>query len=305
MTDASVAVEAEESGSSKKQSDKGRLLSSLLRDKYALVSAVVLVILAFTAFFAEWVAPYDPTDVNIIERLTPPAIFSDGKWEYLLGTDLLGRDLLSRIIYGTRMSLLIGVSVVFFSGVFGTVIGMAAGYLGGRFDAIVMRFVDFQAAIPYFLLALTIMAAIGPGARNLVIVLSLISWPIFARYSRGIMLSVKREVYIEAARVSGCSEIRILLKHAFPNLASPIVTLSTLELSRIILSEAGLSFLGLGVQPPDSAWGLMVAEAHDYVSTANWTVTLPGLMVMITTLSINIFATWLRRATDPVQRGRM
>jgi len=281
------------------------ILSSLLQDRFATISAVALIILIFTALFAPQISPYEPTKLDLLNRLIPPVIFSDGNSAHLLGTDSLGRDMLSRIIHGTRMSLTIGVVVVIMTGVFGTAIGMLAGYLGGRFDQIVMRFVDFQAAIPYFLLALTIMAAIGPGARNLVIVLTLISWPIFARYSRGIMLAVKREVYIEAARVSGTSEFRILLKHAFPNLASPIITLSTLELSRIILSEAGLSFIGLGVQPPDSAWGLMVAEAHDYVSTANWTITLPGLMVMITTLSINIFATWLRRVSDPVQRGRM
>jgi peptide/nickel transport system permease protein len=168
-----------------------------------------------------------------------------------------------------------------------------------------MRFVDFQAALPYFLLAMTIMAAVGAGAKNLVIVLSIGSWVIFARYARSTMLSVRNEVYVEAARAVGGSEFRIMVKHAFPNLVSPLVTLATLELSRVIMSEAGLSYLGLGVQPPDAAWGLMVAEGHDYIAIAHWLTTFPGFMVVITTLSINLSATWLRRVTDPVQRGRM
>lgn len=153
-------------------------------------------------------------------------------------------------------------------------------------------------------MALTIIAAVGPGIRNLIIVLSIGSWPIFARYSRSLMLTVRNQVFIDAARVSGGSELSIMVRHALPNLVSPLTTLATLELSRVILSEAGLSYLGMGVQPPQPAWGLMVAEGHDYVSTANWIVTFPGLFIMLTTLSINIFATWLRSATDPVQLGR-
>ncbi len=152
---------------------------------------------------------------------------------------------------------------------------------------------------------MTIMAAIGPGAKNLIIVLSIGSWVIFARFARSTMLSVRQEVFVEAARVAGGSELWIMIKHALPNLLSPIVTLATLELSRVILSEAGLSYLGLGVQPPQTAWGLMVSEGHDYISTANWICTLPGIMVMIATLSINVFATWLRRVTDPVMRYRL
>lgn len=281
------------------------VFASLKNDKFALVSAIVLVLFILMAVFAPLLAPYGASEIDLIHRLVPPVWSGEGNWDHPLGTDRLGRDMLSRLMYGARLSLTIGFVVVIATGIVGITVGMIAGYVGGRVDDVIMRFVDFQAAIPYFLLALTIMAAIGPGAKNLMIVLTLISWPIFARYSRGIMLAVKRETFIEAARVSGGSELRILFRHALPNLASPLVTLSTLELSRIIISEAGLSYLGLGVQPPEAAWGLMVAESHDYVSTANWTVSLPGLMVMITALSINIFATWLRRATDPVQRGRM
>jgi len=288
-----------------REKDLYRLLRTLFHDPFSTTAAIILIVLVIVAIAAPVLSPFDPTAQSLLRRLTPPAWVEGGSEANLLGTDLLGRDMLSRIIYGTRMSLMIGVVVVVIAGIIGTIIGMLAGYLGGRFDAIAMRFIDFQTAIPYFLLAMTIMAAIGPGARNLIIVLSLGSWVIFARLARGTMLSIRHAVYIEAARVTGGSEYWILVRHALPNLTSTIVTLATLELSRAILTEAGLSFLGLGVQPPNSAWGLMVAEGHDYISTANWLSTFPGLMVMITTLSINVFATWLRKATDPVQRGRM
>ncbi len=288
-----------------RDSDLYRLSQTLFRDPFAATAAIILTILVIVAVAAPAISPFDPTDQDLMRRLTPPAWIEGGSEVNLLGTDLLGRDMLSRIIYGTRMSLTIGVVVVIIAGSIGTIIGMLAGYLGGRFDAIAMRFIDFQTAIPYFLLAMTIMAAIGPGAKNLIIVLSLGSWVIFARLARSTVLSIRLSVYIEAARVTGGSEYWIMVRHTLPNLTSTIVTLATLELSRAVLTEAGLSFLGLGVQPPNSAWGLMVAEGHDYISTANWLSTFPGLMVMITTLSINVFATWLRKATDPVQRGRM
>jgi peptide/nickel transport system permease protein len=283
---------------------RGTVLS-LFRDPFALAAAVILLALVVVAVAAPLVAPHDPTAQHLMDRLMPPAWQKGGSWSHLLGTDALGRDLLSRIIYGSRISLLIGLTVTSIAGIFGTALGMLAGYLGGRFDTLVMRFIDFQAAIPYFLLATTIMAAIGPGAKNLIIVLSLGSWVLFARFSRSTMLSIRSELYVEAAMAQGASAGRIIFRHGLPNLLSPLVTLATLELSRVILSEAGLSYLGLGVQPPTSAWGLMVQEGHDYISIAYWLSTYPGLMVMICALSINIFATWLRRASDPVQRTRM
>ncbi|MFC2023470.1 ABC transporter permease [Chloroflexota bacterium] len=280
-------------------------IRTLLRDPFSAGAALTLLLLVVFSVAAPLLAPHDPTAQSLGDRLLPPAWQEGGSSTNLLGTDQLGRDLFSRIIYGGRISLLIGVTVVLIAGTIGTVLGMLSGYIGGRFDALVMRFIDFQAAIPYFLLATTIMAAIGPGAKNLVIVLSLGSWVLFARFTRSTMLTIRREQYVESARAIGCGPRRILLNHALPNLLSPLVTLATLELSRIILSEAALSYLGLGVQPPNSAWGLMVSEGHDYMSIAYWLSTWPGLMVMISTLAINVFATWLRRTTDPVQRTRL
>jgi len=202
------------------------------------------------------------------------------------------------------MSLGIGLAVILIGGTFGSLMGLLSGYFGGRFDDILMRYIDFQISIPYFLLALTIMAAIGPGTPNLIIVLSIGSWPLFARYARSIMLSLRQQVFIEAARVAGAREIVIMTRHVLPNILSPLVTLTTLELSRIVLTEASLSYLGMGVRPPTPAWGLMVQEAHDYLMVANWAVTSPGVFIMIATLSINIFATRLRISTDPLQRGK-
>ncbi len=285
----------------------GRLLSFLShfsRDKFATIALVIFSALVLSSVFADQVAPHDPLKQDLLNRLTPPAWMEGGSWKYVLGTDLLGRDILSRCIHGGRMSLGIGVAVILMGGVFGSLMGLLSGYLGGRFDAILMRYIDFQISIPYFLLALTIMAAIGPGTLNLIIVLSIGSWPLFARYARSIMMSLRNQVFIEAARVAGAKEIAIMTRHVMPNVLSPLVTLTTLELSRIVLTEASLSYLGMGVRPPTPAWGLMVQEAHDYLMIANWAVTTPGVFIMLTTLSINIFATRLRISTDPLQRGK-
>ncbi|MEJ6783997.1 ABC transporter permease [Aminobacter sp. Piv2-1] len=281
-----------------------RWLKAYSADWFATAALGLFVVIIVGSVFANAFAPHDPFQQNLLMRLKPPVGFEGGLWRYPFGTDLLGRDILSRVMYGGRWSLGIGFAVVLIGGAVGTIVGLLTGYFGGRIDAAVMRYIDFQTSIPYFLLALTIMAAIGPGVRNLVIVLSIGSWPLFARFARSIMLSLKSQAFIEAARVGGAKEMTIMVRHAFPNILSPLTTLSTLELSRIILSEAGLSYLGMGVQPPNPAWGLMVSEAHDYVATANWAVTIPGLFILLTVLSINICANRLRRSTDPLQRGR-
>ncbi len=281
-----------------------RFLSDFSRDKYATVALVVFVVLVLSSIFANLVAPHDPLKLDLLNRLAPPVWVEGGSWKYIFGTDLLGRDILSRCIYGGRMSLGIGFAVILIGGTFGSLMGLLAGYLGGRFDAVLMRYIDFQISIPYFLLALTIMAAIGPGTKNLIIVLSIGSWPLFARYARSIMMSLRQQVFIEAARVAGGKEIVIMTRHVLPNILSPLVTLTSLELSRIVLTEATMSYLGMGVRAPTPAWGLMVQEAHDYLMIANWAVTTPGVFIMITTLSINIFATRLRISTDPLQRGK-
>ncbi len=281
-----------------------RLLSLLWADPIALSALLFLAAVVFVAVAAPVLAPHDPTAQDLLRRLQPP-VWAGGSWTHALGTDALGRDLLSRMIYGGRISLTIGVVVVLLAGTVGTAVGLLVGYKGGRLDDVTMRLVDLQTAFPYFLLAVTIMAVVGTGQANLIIVLAVGSWVVYARFARATMLSMRQSAFIEAARAVGCSDARIILRHSLPNLASPLVTWATLELSRVILAEAGLSFLGLGVQPPNPAWGLMVAEGHSYLSSAWWLSTLPGLVIALVALSINLFATWLRAATDPVQRSRL
>lgn len=283
----------------------GVLLRALARDWFALAAALFLLMLIVSAIAAPVVAPLDPTAQQLLQRLKPPAWLPGGSPLHVLGTDALGRDLLSRIIFGGRISLTIGLTVVLLAGSIGTVLGLTAGYHGGRLDSLVMRLVELQTAFPYFLLAVTVMAAVGTGQRNLIIVLSVGSWVVYARFARAAMLSMRQSPHVEAARALGCTTGRIILHHALPNLASPLVTLATLELSRVILAEAGLSFLGLGVQPPNPAWGLMIAEGHSFLSSAWWLSTWPGVVVALAALSINVFATWLRAATDPIQRTRL
>jgi peptide/nickel transport system permease protein len=284
--------------------DARNLLVELSRDRVALLGLLIMVVVVLMALFAEWIAPHDPTAVNIMQRLMPPAWDAQGSAQYLLGTDQLGRDILSRIIYGSRVSLFIGIGVVLIAGTFGIFIGLISGFYGGRVDEILMRITDIQTAFPGLLLALTIITMIGPSVQNLIIVLSINGWMVYARITRGIMLSLRELPYMDAARVVGCRNRRILFLHALPNLMSPLLTLSTLELARIILAEATLSFLGLGVQPPDASWGLMIADGHDYIARAWWLVTLPGLAIAITVFGVNLVASWLRVYSDPTQRVR-
>ncbi len=282
--------------------DLQHLLAELSRDRVALLGLVIMVGVVAMALFAPALAPHDPTQVNISQRLMPPAWDAQGNAQYLLGTDQLGRDILSRIIFGSRVSLVIGIGVVLIAGSFGIFLGLISGFYGGRMDEVLMRITDIQTAFPGLLLALTIITIIGPSVENLIIVLAINGWMVYARITRGIMLSLRELPYMDAARVIGCRNRRIILLHALPNLMSPLLTLSTLELARIILAEATLSFLGLGVQPPDASWGLMIADGHDYISRAWWLVTLPGLAIALTVFGVNLVASWLRVYSDPTQR---
>jgi len=280
------------------------LLAALSHDRVALLGSLIVLTVVLAAVFAPLIAPHDPTSVNIMERLTPPAWEARGNPQYLLGTDQLGRDILSRIIFGSRVSLAIGLGVVAVAGTFGVFIGLVSGFYGGRVDEILMRITDIQTAFPGLLLALTIITIIGPSVRNLIIVLAINGWMVYARITRGIMLSLRELPYMDAARVIGCRNRRIIFLHALPNLMSPLLTLSTLELARIILAEATLSFLGLGIQPPEASWGLMIADGHDYIAQAWWLVTLPGIAIAATVFGVNLVASWLRVYSDPVQRYR-
>jgi len=282
-----------------------RLLGrKLLADKVALSAAIFLLVLVFVSVFARYVATHDPTEQNLMLRLRPPVWSAKGIPGHLLGTDPLGRDVLSRMIYGSRVSLIVGVMVIAISGAFGTVVGLVAGYFGGQVDNILMRIVDLQTAFPGLLVALAIITMIGPSVRNIIIVLSINGWMVFARMIRGTTLALRSSLFIDGARCIGAGHGRIIFRHMLPNLASPLITLGTLELARIILAEAVLSFVGMGIQPPASSWGLMINEGHAYITMAWWLVTFPGIAIALTVLAVNLLATWLRAVTDPMQRQK-
>jgi len=280
------------------------LLNKLVQDKVALAATAYLVLLLVMAIFAPYVAPHDPAEQDLSHRLWPPAWSKTGTPAHVLGTDQLGRDILSRIIFGSRISLVVGACVVLVAGGVGTLVGLVAGYYGGSIDNLLMRLVDLQTAFPGLLVALAIITMIGPSTQNIIIVLSINGWMVYARMIRGTTLALRNSLFVDAARAIGAGSARIIFRHLLPNLASPLITLATLELARIILAEAVLSFLGMGIQPPASSWGLMINEGHAYITLAWWLVTFPGIAIALTVLSVNLVATWLRAITDPLQRER-
>jgi ABC-type dipeptide/oligopeptide/nickel transport system permease subunit len=281
-----------------------RLGRDLLRDKVALAGALIVLTVVVCALLAPVISPYDPTSGHIGQRLEAPGFVNERGERYVLGTDQQGRDVLSRLIHGARVSLMVGIGVIAVAGTVGTVAGLMSGYYGGRVDDLIMRIVDTQTAFPGLLLALVIITMIGPSARNIIIVLSINGWMVFARITRGIMLTIREKDYIDAARLVGATDLRIIFRHAFPNLLSPTLTIVTLELARIILAEASLSFLGLGIQPPQSSWGLMIADGRNYITIAWWLVSFPGLAIALTVFGVMTVANWLRTMADPEQRVR-
>lgn len=273
-------------------------------DKAGLIGLTLVLLLVALAVLAPLLAPHDPAAQNLRARLLPPVWLDKGSWTYLLGTDHLGRDVLSRLVYGSQVSLAVGAGVVLLAGGFGTVMGLLAGYYGGRTDAFIMRWVDTQVAFPGLLLALIILAVVGPSMTSLIVVLSINGWMVYARMVRGSVLSVRQLPYVEAAEMVGCRPRRVIFRHILPNLVSPLLTLAILEFARIVLAEAALSFLGLGVQPPATSWGLDVANGKEYMFRAWWLVTFPGAAIAITVLGINLLASWIRIVSDPQEREK-
>lgn len=271
------------------------------RDYASLIGIGMVVLLVAAAVFAPYIAPHDPTAVSLRARLRPPAWLDGGSLTYFLGTDHLGRDILSRVIYGSRVSLLAGVIVVAVAGSFGTLVGLIAGFGGGRVDALLMRWVEVHIAFPGLLIALLIIAVLQPSLATVVIALSINGWMVYARVVRSIVLSARQLAYVEAAEVIGCRPSRTVLRHILPNLAAPLLTLAVLEFARIVLAEAALSFLGVGIQPPAMSWGLDVSNGRDYLYTAWWVITFPGLAITMTVLGVNFLAGWLRVALDPYE----
>ncbi len=286
------------------RSSSRRWLKALLRNPAALLGLAIVTTVVLLAVFAPQVAPHSPVQSNLRYAFRPPSWVSGGVEGYLLGTDALGRDILSRIIYGSRISLIVGLVVVVIQGGFGTLMGLLSGYYGGKLDAFLMRIADVQLAIPFMILAIAIMAVLGPSLTNVILVLSVTGWVTFARVVRSEVLSVRQMDYVAAARALGCGTGRILFKHILPNVAASVIVIASLQLARMIISEAALSFLGLGVQPPTPSWGGMVADGRSFVATHWWIATFPALAVFVTVLGVNLLGDWVRDVLDPTLKDR-
>ena len=278
--------------------------AAVVRDRVTLLASVFLALLFIAALGAEFSAPHPPTGLNLADRLLPPASRGSSGTFYLLGTDELGRDLFSRLIYGARVSVSVGLIGAVVSCVAGVAAGLTAGYYGGLYEDLVMRFVDGMLSLPSLLIALFVLFVLGGGYLNLILVFSVLHWMVFCRLSRGLALNARSATYVQAARALGAPGPRIIFRHILPNVLAPIIVLFTLEIAVLILSEASLSFLGFGVQPPDPSWGLMIADGREHIRSAWWLVAFPGLAIFLTALSLNLVASWTRSITDPVQRWR-
>jgi peptide/nickel transport system permease protein len=258
------------------------------------------VVIAAMALFSPWIAPYDPFQQIPWEARRGPLTHFDGSGRFvLLGTDHLGRDLLSRIIYASRVTLIVSFTAVVISGFIGVVLGVAAGYLGRWFDAVCMRLVDIFLAFPFELLALSIVAVTGPSLPVVVVVMAMRIWVVYARVVRGATLAVKEQDYVQAAIALGASEMRVVLVHVLPNVLTPAIVIATLYVGRVILIESALSFLGIGVPASTPTWGGILGDGRSYIDTAWWIAFFPGLAIMITVLSVNLLGDWVRDYLDP------
>ncbi len=265
----------------------------------ALIGLVFFILLVLTAIFAPWIAPHGMTTTFTDAQLVPPVWESGGRAEFLLGTDPIGRDILSRLIFGSRLSLFVGVVVVAVALTSGIVIGLIAGYFRGWIDIVIMRLMDIILAFPSLLLALVLVAVLGPGLLNAMIAIALVYQPHFVRLTRASVMSERGKDYVVSARVAGAGPIRLMLKTILPNCLAPLIVQATLSFSTAILDAAALGFLGMGAQPPTPEWGTMLAEAREFILRAWWVVTFPGIAILVTVLAINLVGDGLRDALDP------
>lgn len=266
------------------------------------LSLAIFALIAIAAIGGEALAPHDPNGLDLGAAFRPPFWQDGGSLEHLLGTDNLGRDILSRIIAGARISLTVALYAIVISGGIGALIGMIAGYFGKTVDAIIMRLVDIQMSIPSLALALVIATVLSPSLTTVIVVISITYWTWYARIIRGEILSLKERDYVALAKVAGCSTATIFVRHLLPNVLNTLLVLASLQVGQVIIFEASLSFLGLGIQSPDVSWGLMLADARSYISNAWWAITLPGVAIMLTCLSANLIGDWLRDTLDPKRR---
>lgn len=277
-----------------------RILLSLKKGNVlGLIGMVIVLAFIFCAIFAPWLAPHDPNSPNLLARTLPPVWLPEGLWEYPLGTDQLGRDLLSRLLYGTRVALTVGFGGILLTSVIGVFLGLVAGYFGGWLDSAISRLIDTLLSIPNVLLYLAALGVFGPSLTMLILVIGFINWTTFARVTRGEVLRVKHQEYVEAAVAFGQSTPKILAKHVLPNILAPLIVVATLNVATIIILEASLSFLGFGVQPPTVTWGRMLADGRDYLATAWWLATFPGLFITMLGLGLIFLGDWLRDVLDP------
>lgn len=273
---------------------RNSVLHRFLRHRLAMAGSVVFVLIVLTAIFAPWIAPQDPYEVNEVFEAPPSA-------EHLLGTDLVGRDVLSRLIYGSRISLIVGVGTVIIYVLIGGILGILAGYFGGKLDILIMRFTDIIMSFPYFMVILVLVSILGPAVSNVILALGLLGWPGIARIIRGSILTVKNSDYVKAGVALGYSHARIIFRHIVPNILAPVLVNATFGVSSAILMESSLSFLGMGVQPPTASWGNILTDAQSMtiLSREPWLWVPAGLMIVVTVLSINFIGDGLRDALDP------
>ncbi len=277
----------------------GRLARLLLRDRGGVFGLVVFILVVVAALFSPWLAPHGPLEQHLAFSKQPPAWSAGGSWEYPLGTDNLGRDILSRVIYGSRVSLTVGFFGVLIAGTIGLVVGLISGYVGGRVDGIIMGIVNVVLALPYLLFVVFIAAILGRSLLNVILIFGITDSPIFVRVTRGEVLRIRQSGYVEAAISLGASRWRIIFDHILPNLIGPLITLATFEMSGMIFYEAGLGFLGLSVPPSVPSWGNMLSNGRKYLVNAPWIATFPGLAILFTSLGMNLLGDWLRDVLDP------
>lgn len=271
-----------------------------IEGKAALLGLGILVLLALGAILAPLIAAQRPGEIDLIARMHPP-VWAGGNWSRPLGTDALGRDVLSRSMYGARVSLTTGIFVVLLAGSVGTFLGITAAYMRGWKENLIMRIVDAGIAFPGLLLALAVLMLVGPGQISLILILSGVSWMVYARVTHGVVVGLREAAFVKAAEMVGCKPRRILARYILPNLVAPLLTIATLEFAQAVLAESGLSYLGFGIQPPQSSWGLMVAEGQEYISSAWWLVAVPGSLIAVTVFALNLVSGSVRLLADPVK----
>ena len=294
-TPAAVPLAATERG----HSILGDNLREFSGNRLSVAAAFVVLGFVVLAAFAPWVAPHDPYETDLFRRLQPPAWEEGGDFAFLLGCDALGRDVLSRLIHGTRVSIAVGLAVILIATTIGTLAGLTAGYLRGAPDAVISRLCDILLGFPYLIFAIGLIAMTGPGFQNIILALAYKEWVLPCRVVRGETLAAREMEYVEAARAVGASRVHIMLREILPNILSPVIVVATFRMAHIIIIEASLSFLGIGVQPPIASWGSMVADGREFLLDAWWVSTFPGLAILLLVLAINVASQGLRDAFDP------